>query len=103
MTTPHDAKIVFAPQDEVEQLQPQINALLAILGHPEAWVSDESGLIDFFSPLEFPTLEAAQEELDRLAKGADITVQLGVTETLVSACRAILQDNPNWPGSRSIQ
>jgi hypothetical protein len=40
-------KIEFTPQDEIERRRTQIDKLLFILGHSEAWVSNESWLGDF--------------------------------------------------------
>lgn len=42
-------KVVFAPQDGIEQMQGLCDELLGLLGHPEAWVSDDSSLLDFVS------------------------------------------------------
>jgi hypothetical protein len=45
------SKIVSAPQDETTTLQPYIDLILGALGHPEAYVTDESTIWDFM-PLE---------------------------------------------------
>jgi hypothetical protein len=41
------ANLEFAPQDEVERRRVQMDKLLSVLGHSEAWVSDKSWLGDF--------------------------------------------------------
>ena len=40
-------KLEFASQEQVNELKPFVSRLLQELGHPEAWVSDESTLEDF--------------------------------------------------------
>ena len=46
------AKIVFAPQDWVRTLKSEVDKVLEAVGHPEAWVSDESLVSDFGEPLD---------------------------------------------------
>lgn len=41
-------KIVCAPQDKVSDLEYWVNRILEVVGHPEALVTDESSLWDFF-------------------------------------------------------
>jgi len=41
-------KIVLASQKSIKKLQPWVDYILAILGHPGALVTDESYLTDFF-------------------------------------------------------
>jgi hypothetical protein len=40
-------KIVFAPQDKIRELRPWVQSVLEAIGHPEAWVSDQSSVGDF--------------------------------------------------------
>ena len=39
--------IEFASQDAILALWPQVDRVLQAIGHPEAWVSDESQVGDF--------------------------------------------------------
>ncbi|HKU69184.1 MAG TPA: hypothetical protein VJP85_15535 [Candidatus Baltobacteraceae bacterium] len=58
---PETVELEFAPSLEVEDLAPQVERVLEALGHPEAWVSDESTVDDFgFDDAE---LAAAAREL----------------------------------------
>lgn len=43
--------IKFAPQDWVKVYEKEIQMVLDAVGHPEAWVSDESMLSDFGKPI----------------------------------------------------
>jgi hypothetical protein len=48
-------KFEHAPQDRVDALEPYIEKVLEALGHPEAFVTDESHISDFkdhFAPKE---------------------------------------------------
>lgn len=40
-------RIEFASQDKINELCPYVQRVLEALGHPEAWVSDESTVGDF--------------------------------------------------------
>jgi len=42
-----ELNIKFASQVTVKELEPWITKILNTLGHPEAWVSDESKVVDF--------------------------------------------------------
>lgn len=44
-------KIEFVSQDTIEVLKPYVDKVLEAVGHPEAWVSDES-VIGHFAPFE---------------------------------------------------
>ena len=64
MTLPPGKKITFAPQDGVDALHEEVTALLELLGHPEALVTDESHITDF---LEFGLKgEAYEAEKERI-------------------------------------
>ena len=43
----NDFKIVFAKQEMVDDYAPEVEKILEILGHPEAFITDESTLGDF--------------------------------------------------------
>jgi len=40
-------KILPAPQNKIKELRPYLITILEIIGHPEAWISDESILGHF--------------------------------------------------------
>lgn len=40
------------PQDNCDLYQDQIDAILLVLGYPEAFVTDESSIGDFVNPIE---------------------------------------------------
>lgn len=101
MGLPPGTKITCAPQDEVEQLQPQLDALLEILGHPEALVTDWSTFADFLCFGQ--TQEEAQDELCRRLTAAGIWTEVNVEDTLVHACRVIKRNDPHWPGQGGLQ
>ncbi len=89
---------ILITQDSVEFFELQIAELLLILGHPEALVTDHSTGLDFLSQFEYPTLEAAQEELEkRLFEHGTYSMGVKVNLTLVEICRILLAQNPNWP------
>lgn len=50
-------EIVFAPQDLIQSLGPYVQRVLDAIGHPEAFVSDESWVSDF------DPFEASEEEV----------------------------------------
>lgn len=53
------------PQDNCDLYQDQIDAILLVLGHPEAFVTDESTLGDFISCIAPKSVQ--QEDLDMIA------------------------------------
>ncbi len=97
MTTP---KITLAAQDNIVGLQTQIDALLVILGHPEALVTDESDFGDF---IWLPDRNERQKELDELLQAAGISTKIDIFDTLVTGIRKILADNPGWPKKNTLQ
>jgi hypothetical protein len=89
MEEPEELKFELASQNEVNELQPQIERLLAALGHPEALVTDESTFLDFLSPFEYPSRGQAQKALrEQLAK-AGITTPVHVGAPLVALARLL--------------
>ena len=40
--------IIICEQDATEQFEPQVERIVAAMGHPEALVTDESQVFDFF-------------------------------------------------------
>lgn len=56
-----DRRIIFADTAQVEELDPYVDQVLIALGHPDAWVSDESMIWDFgLTPEE---IDAVSERL----------------------------------------
>jgi len=107
-----EPKVVIAEQDGVDSMEEQVNALLNILGHPEALVTDLSDFGDFimgpFHEIEGPmqprrsryrcgTHDERQAEFDALLAEAGITTKIDVFDTFIVGIRKILADNPNWP------
>lgn len=56
----NDFKITFAQRLKIDEYEPEVSKILEILGHPEAFITDESTLGDFIykeSQPEFVKLE----------------------------------------------
>jgi|APSaa5957512622_1039677.scaffolds.fasta_scaffold01081_7 hypothetical protein len=60
-------KVVFAPSDQVEDLEHWVDVVLAAIGHPEALVSDESCFSDF-QPFSVTRAEIEDWHVDIQAK-----------------------------------
>jgi hypothetical protein len=102
-----DPKIILAPQDSIDAFQEQVDALLLILEHPEALVTDESSFADFImcyqeNPFRIGTKAERQAELDRLLADAGVTTKVEIFGTIVDGIRKIMAENPDWP-KRKIQ
>lgn len=66
-------KVVSAPTDNIDVLQPYVNKVLEVLGHPDAFATDESIVWDF---LDFTfNAEEKKAELSRISNelGFDVT------------------------------
>ncbi len=60
-------KLVFPSQEKIKLYPEEVARILEAIGHPEAWVSDESSIGNFYPALD---LDATEEEItDR--DGAD--------------------------------
>jgi len=72
--------ICAAGTGEVEKREPRIARLLWAIGHPEAWVSDESWLSDFCTTRqeERELIAAVLREYGVELSGADLDVPLWV-------------------------
>jgi len=83
-----ETKVVSAKQDETEMLRPYVMIVLEAVGHPEAWVSDESSVGDF-RPVGFsrsnkekqaplsPVLDTYQEFVNSVAAKLGIGINKG--------------------------
>ncbi len=71
-------KIVFASQDTIKVLQPYVDKVLIAIGHPSAFVSDES-MIGDFSPFESYTEDGKKKMrwIDPTDFLRDMSCQLG--------------------------
>lgn len=49
-------KVEMAPTSRIERLEPEVQRVLEALGHPEAWVTDESQVGDFYTREDGPEL-----------------------------------------------
>jgi hypothetical protein len=67
-------KIVFAPQDKIRDLRPWVEQVLKAIGHPEAWVSNQSCVGDFGPDDE--EMAQIQEALGIPVKGGDYIVDV---------------------------
>jgi hypothetical protein len=95
-------KITFAPQDSIDAYEQQVDALLKVLGHPEAFVTDESSFADFVmsyqeNPFRIGTKAERQRELDELLEAGGINTKIDVFGTLIEGIKRILAENPDWP------
>lgn len=70
-----EMKITFAEQEEVELLRPYINRVLDAVGHPEAWVSDQSSIGDF-RPIDFSSDNQSGDEYQKFVN--DVAAILGI-------------------------
>jgi hypothetical protein len=65
-------EVMFPPQVQVDDLPQWVGLVLEAVGHPEAWVSDESMVGDFW--IGDPD---RQEQVDRVAEVLGIEVSSG--------------------------
>lgn len=86
-------------QDAVDQLKPQVNKLLEMLGydHRSCLVTDLSTFLDFLCQFKYPTLEDANEALRSVLIAQQIHVEIKAWETIANAAVRILTAHPNWP------
>lgn len=85
-------KIVMCPTDKIEADQEGIDALLQLLGHPEALVTDASQLWDFDVESQGFKVYLDREE-----------ITLSKHLFLWEAVAAIRDLQPTWPGKATRQ
>lgn len=68
--------IVFAPTDQMDDLGDEVDRVLEALGHPEAFVTDESSVHDFLMWGEEPHVhERNQTRLDRMSAALGVPIE----------------------------
>lgn len=83
-------KVIFAPQDRVDADPEGIAALLVLLGHPEALVTDESQIGDFLD----------ESLVISLSGGAEFVLERRCR--LVDGIAALRSLEPTWPQPAKI-
>ena len=77
-------RLQFASQDRISELWPYVQRVLEALGHPEAWVSDESTVGDFLEWVGTGEFDEDGIELAELAGEGevleDLHARLGLEE-----------------------
>ncbi len=60
------SKVKFPPQELIGKLRPQMERIMRVIGHPEAFITDESIVSDFFGSNDYEPeemLEMMEQEL----------------------------------------
>ena len=76
-----EGSIVSAPRDDVEALEPYIDRILEALGHPEAYVTDESWVSDFMPMTALTprgTAQTPEQAAERERFVSELAQKLGV-------------------------
>lgn len=74
-----EMKVVPAPRDITETLEPYIMKVLEAIGHPEAWVSDMSSIGDF-RPINFGDEQPEYDEYQRFVDDVSLKLAMRVNK-----------------------
>lgn len=86
----NEKKIIFAESDIVDSLPQEIDRILAVLGHPEALLTDLSTVADFMIFLEIDNDEIDQHNMDILSGMEDLLQRkVDTDETLASLAQEL--------------
>lgn len=88
--------ITMAPTDVVDSLEEPIQTILDAIGYPNAWVSDESMIGDFFSTNEHGVrvVESGNMTIEQLGQKLDLS-ELKTSDYIIDVAKILLARKSN--------